>query len=39
MSNLKHQYSELSISLTKSLSKQEKKDYGIFIKMNVISVF
>lgn len=36
MSNLKHQYSELSISLTKSLSKQEKKDYGIFITPRII---
>lgn len=33
---MEQQYSELSIKLTKSLSKQEKKDYGIFITPRVI---
>jgi hypothetical protein len=36
MSKLQDQYSELTISLTKSLSKQEKKDYGIFITPKLI---
>ena len=36
MSKLTEQYSQLSISVTQSLSKNEKKDYGIFITPRVI---
>ena len=36
MSKLNEQYSQLSISITNELSKDEKKEYGIFITPNVI---
>ena len=33
---LNEQYSELTINITKSLSKKEKKDFGIFITPKII---
>lgn len=36
MSKLNQQYSQLSINVTNELSKNEKKEYGIFISPNII---
>lgn len=36
MSKLNEQYSQLSINVTNELSKNEKKEYGIFISPNII---
>ena len=36
MSKLIEQYSQLSIDITKELSKAEKKDNGIFISPKII---
>ena len=36
MSNLTEQYSQLSIDITQSLTKNEKKEYGIFITPKLI---
>ena len=36
MSKLKDQYSQFSIDITRELSKDEKKEYGIFITPQII---
>ena len=36
MSKLNQHYSQLSIDVTRELSKDEKKEYGIFISPKII---